>query len=429
MGSTGGQPFGGDQRPPTAPISPATGRSPTLQIMSTLVRVVSGVERLISGGEVGIPRIVINSESDPNLVDQHIIRLVSTEVSSLEDSILEHNRSFSMALRADYQKLNDSLQETKDRIGEFATSDVVVSRLPVVDLDSIWNSVEQYRNDARKFLTKHQEELSETNVSKVETEVQQVIAQAKSHAIQIRDKAQELAPTKPMSEFEKASLQQQKLMLDMQNLALKEQQSYNKKVEGDKRSDGLARAKANYKKFMESCSQLAVDILPGEFDEWSLVSDDEVRKAIRSKEDWVRRITKVQNEFINYEILVDYDFGDYVEISIPIALVRRAVDNAVEEVEKEAVDRNLYALDKDSGTKLDYPQFSGKFSEDFLEFKDKMEKAFRANKVAKVDQVDKLSEQLKGFAKSLVPDNMRDIADAFKALSEQWGYSESYQTE
>ena len=44
------------------------------------------------------------------------------------------------------------------------------------------------------------------------------------------------------------------------------------------------------------------------------------------------------------------------------------MDNAVEEVEKEDVDRNLYALDKDSGTKLDYPQFSGKFLEDFLKF-------------------------------------------------------------
>ena len=78
-------------------------------------------------------------------------------------------------------------------------------------------------------------------------------------------------------------------------------------------------------------------------------------------------------------------------------------------------------MDKDSGTKLDYPQFSGKFSEDFLKFKDKMEKDFRANKVVNVDQVDKLREQLSGFAKTLVPDNMRNIADAFQALSEQWG--------
>ena len=50
-----------------------------------------------------------------------------------------------------------------------------------------------------------------------------------------------------------------------------------------------------------------------------------------------------------------------------------------------------------------------------------MEKAFRVNKVAKVDLLDKLREQLNGFAKSLVPDNMRDIADAFQAHSEQWG--------
>ena len=67
-----------------------------------LARVVFGVERLISEGEVSITRIVINNETDPNMLDQHRIRLVSTEVSSLEDSVLEHNISFSIALQVDY---------------------------------------------------------------------------------------------------------------------------------------------------------------------------------------------------------------------------------------------------------------------------------------------------------------------------------------
>ena len=80
---------------------------------------------------------------------------------------------------------------------------------------------------------------------------------------------------------------------------------------------------------MKGCSPLVVDILPGEFDEWSLASDDEVRNAMRSKEDWFRRITKVQDEFINYETLVTTwcedlltnPNGDYVKISSQFALV------------------------------------------------------------------------------------------------------------
>ena len=77
------------------------------------------------------------------------------------------------------------------------------------------------------------------------------------------------------------------------------------------------------------------------------------------------------------------------------------------------------------GSKLDYPKFSGKFSECFLKFKDKMVRAFKSNRVAKVDQVDKLREQLSGFALSLVPDSQKDIDVAFQALSDQWGDPES----
>ena len=50
-----------------------------------------------------------------------------------------------------------------------------------------------------------------------------------------------------------------------------------------------------------------------------------------------------------------------------------------------------------------------------------MLRAFKSNRVAKVDQVDKLRECLSGFALSLVPDSMKDIDTAFRALSDQWG--------
>ena len=50
-----------------------------------------------------------------------------------------------------------------------------------------------------------------------------------------------------------------------------------------------------------------------------------------------------------------------------------------------------------------------------------MLRAFKSNRVAKMDQVDKLREQLSGFALSLVPDSMKDIDAAFQALSDQWG--------
>ena len=49
-----------------------------------------------------------------------------------------------------------------------------------------------------------------------------------------------------------------------------------------------------------------------------------------------------------------------------------------------------------------------------------MLRAFKSNRVAKIDQVDKLREHMSGFALSLVPDSQKDIEVAFQALSDQW---------
>ena len=53
-----------------------------------------------------------------------------------------------------------------------------------------------------------------------------------------------------------------------------------------------------------------------------------------------------------------------------------------------------------------------------------MERALRVNRAPKVDQVDKLRENLSGLALTLVPDSVKNIAVAFQALHDQWGDSE-----
>ena len=102
-------------------------------------------------------------------------------------------------------------------------------------------------------------------------------------------------------------------------------------------------------------------------------------------------------------------------------LAKKAVEEAVEAVEKEDTRRNLFSLEKESSSKVEYPKFTGKFSECFVKFQEKMERALKANRVPKMDQVDKLREHLSGFALSLVPDTVKDIEVAFKALEDQWG--------
>ena len=74
-----------------------------------------------------------------------------------------------------------------------------------------------------------------------------------------------------------------------------------------------------------------------------------------------------------------------------------------------------------SGEKLDYPKYSGDEGEDFAKFREKLEKAFKHNRVAKVDQLDKLRKCLTGKALALVPETTEDIEKALSTLKAAFG--------
>ena len=162
--------------------------------------------------------------------------------------------------------------------------------------------------------------------------------------------------------------------------------------------------------------------------DWSVVDDDAVRKAMNSKQVWMKKMENLQEEFMKYKTLVstwcsedlEDEDSDYSQLKEHVELAKASLEETVKSVEKEDARRNLYTLEKVSGSHIEYPKFSGKSSECFVKFKEKMERAFKANRVPKIDQVDKLRENLSGFALSLVPDTVKDIEVDFQALSDQW---------
>ena len=70
---------------------------------------------------------------------------------------------------------------------------------------------------------------------------------------------------------------------------------------------------------------------------------------------------------------------------------------------------------------MDYPSFSGADGEDYNKFFDKIIKAFRHNKVAKSEQVEKLRKYLSGYALVLVPQTTESIEKAFETLKSAFG--------
>ena len=62
------------------------------------------------------------------------------------------------------------------------------------------------------------------------------------------------------------------------------------------------------------------------------------------------------------------------------------------------------------------PTFSGGYDEDFGKFKEEMQQGLKSNRVKKEDQVKILRENLFNQPKSLVPESMDDIDQAWEIL-------------
>ena len=71
--------------------------------------------------------------------------------------------------------------------------------------------------------------------------------------------------------------------------------------------------------------------------------------------------------------------------------------------------------------KVTYPVFEGRVDESYIHFKLELEKAFVKNRVAKDDKVKKMRECLRGLAKKLVPESLKDINFAFESLNKAFG--------
>ena len=362
----------------------------------------------------------LGSNTDHNFLDNAKVPIVSTDVSSLDSSIPEvFSIMGSEELRKELGKIKIALQDVNDSITDFDVNDVDVYRISVVerDLEKIWDQVKDFRWLVRNLKEKFADSLSTVEAKKLDDQVAKLLTDAKNHARSIRKKVHDIAPPKPLSEFEQRSLEAQKKTSDMLELALKEQQKVQTDAANSRKTEALATLKVSYEKVLEDCSQLVMDVqATDDQDSWETVNDEGIKKAMHSKSDWSQRIKSINEDFHKYKTLastwqpesLDNEESDFSQLKDQVELAKSAVEETLDAIDKEDSSRSLFTLDRNVTSKLDYPTFSGKYSECFIKFKQKMERALRANKVPKVDQVDKLREHLSGFALLLVPDSTRD---------------------
>ena len=58
-------------------------------------------------------------------------------------------------------------------------------------------------------------------------------------------------------------------------------------------------------KIADDCSKVAIEVQASEDDnDWAVVGDDAVKKAIDSKQNWFKKMENIQEEFMRYKTMI-----------------------------------------------------------------------------------------------------------------------------
>ena len=180
-------------------------------------------------------------------------------------------------------------------------------------------------------------------------------------------------------------------------------------------------------------------------DDIQKMEDTQIRIAMKELNDWKKRKQGICKAYRKQSSLVDKlvksleadmssDSGrrnaseeietlkaDRQDLQTKYDEMDEFVDGFLEQLRSEDSSRSLHSRDTEKLSEVEWPRFTGKESEDFAKFREKLEKAFKHAKTPRDAKVDKLRSPLSGHAKDLVPDSMKDLDDAYKVLGDAIG--------
>ena len=167
-------------------------------------------------------------------------------------------------------------------------------------------------------------------------------------------------------------------------------------------------------------------------DPWTDAPDGVVVRGMKEKGSWRKMLSQLKREFTKYKALVrkeaEEDLEDptseYTEVAESVGNVEEKVRRAIKEMDIANEKRRLYSLEDRPTSLMEYPKFSGKDSQCFYTFQEKMEEALVANKVPDKSLVAKLRENISGYPLTLVPESMKSLEDAMAVLKTRYGDKE-----
>ena len=331
------------------------------------------------------------------------------------ESVFENTEINIMAeLEKTRLKLEESMQEILDEI-EDNPAEGIKKGLEVraeKDLDNLLEMMKRFRTGVRQFIPKCTEEGKDMKVV-WEENLKDVVGKTLNHKelvclkisslAQAQTVAQIPADASSAGEYQNKCLElkKKKFDLELQKIA--------------------AQTKTKLQAFRDDYDTLMKEI--GEVQKpHKDQSNQEISSGMQNLKRWERTVARMTSNFLEYDNFADLSDDE----ERPIArkefdFVKKWYDDEKEGLEHEDEVRELYTNLTVAGEKLDYPKYSGVEGEDYDKFTEKLEKVFKHNKVAKVDQLDKLRKCLTGKALALVPETTEGIEKALATLKAAFG--------
>ena len=159
-------------------------------------------------------------------------------------------------------------------------------------------------------------------------------------------------------------------------------------------------------------------------DDWNEAENHQIEAAMSKIEDWNKRMTDIEELlFTMKRNVLAHSLNDdkLSAASTAVESIRAELTDVTDNVRFEDEARCLYSMSRSKTAEVKLPTFGGQTDEDYLKFETEVKEAMRTNKVIRKDQIKKLREVLKGQAKTIIPDSIQDVDQAFSILSHMYG--------
>ena len=379
---------------------------------------------LDAGNLLGIERLEDRrvSDTDPHLVDNQKILLVSTDSSSLDstfEKLLESAGNIpSTAMSAMENEADDLFVELDTLTGRVMANPVTDMEEELVDsfvtrLERLTNDVENCLGLFNVWKRKHRNESNATLKEQVEQEVTSMENTFRAYRKSIADKKKQLQPSgpPPPAVGMPSGGSSDQILIHMQR---------------EQRSTMDLQVNTKRIQIQGAMNQLLSEVMVRS---WEEADDRHVQEAMRQLQTWNDRKLKIGEQFLEFQAMMET--WQPSQVSTPDSDFQR-LKKEVKDFEKDLVrtigtiknqdeERNLGSLEKAPTSLMDYPHFGGLESQCFFQWEEKMVRALRTNKVPAIDQVAKIRSVLSGHPLSMVPESVKLAKSALDTLRSRYG--------